>query len=400
MSLTCPKLVDRRPYVNVDVNADVTAGVIAVPASIRKRASTLTSAASSVNLVDVTDSAGDGDGERDDDLQPAAPRVQRPSTLHDVARRVGVSARTVSRVVNDEGGCSPQTRQRVLDAVTELAYRPNMSARQLISGRSGSIGFLAPTLSDPFFPELAEGVQRAAHAAGLKVLLAMSDSNSATQSEVLQELEGHQLSGVVVFPVGPLDALKPFLDRGMRCVIVDAEFDHPNARAVLSDLEGGTRAAVDHLVARGCRHIAMISHGTEPTDRRRRAGAFLEAVPRETEHTVIEVEATMAGGQRAAGIIVDSHPTIDGVFAYNDMMAIGAMQVLQTSGRKIPDDIAVVGCDDIQVAAGVLPALSTIRIDPARLGVEAVRVLGELESGDATPGVRRLPAQLIVRQSA
>jgi len=327
-------------------------------------------------------------------------RGARPSTLHDVAERVGVSARTVSRVVNDEGGFSESTRQRVLDAVATLSYRPNLHARQLISGRSGSIGFLAPTLSDPFFPELAEGVQRAAHAAGLMVLLSMSNGDEATQAEVLAELEGHHLNGVVAFPVGRLDEIRPFLDRGMRVVTVDTVVDHPNAAAVLADLEGGTQAAVEHLITRGCRHVAMISHGTEPTDRRRRAEAFLTSMPGDVDHTVIEVDATMAGGQRAAHTILESHPDIDGIFAYNDMMAIGAMQVLQTAGRSIPGDIAIIGCDDIQVAAGVLPALSTIRIDPILLGGEAVQLLRELETGDAPTSPRRLPAQLVLRQSA
>ena len=322
------------------------------------------------------------------------------STLHDVAERVGVSARTVSRVVNDEGGFSESTRRRVLDAVAELAYRPNVHARQLISGRSGSIGFLAPTLADPFFPELAEGVQRAAHAAGLMVLLSMSNGDHLTQTEVLAELEGHHLHGVVAFPVGRLDELRPFLDRGMRMVTIDTVVEHPNAAAVLADLEGGTRAAVEHLIGRGCRNVAMISHGTEPTDRRRRADTFLASIPGDIDHTIIEVDATMAGGQQAAETILASHPDVDGIFAYNDMMAIGAMQVLQTAGRSIPDDIAIIGCDDIQVAAGLLPALSTIRIDPILLGGEAVQLLRELEAGTAPSAPRRLPAQLILRQSA
>jgi DNA-binding LacI/PurR family transcriptional regulator len=243
-------------------------------------------------------------------------------------------------------------------------------------------------------------VERAARAAGLMVLLSMSNGDHATQGDVLTELEGHHLGGVVVFPVGELDGLLPFLDRGMRIVTVDTVVDHPNAAAVLADLEGGTHAAVAHLLRRGCRHLAMLSHGNEPTDRRRRADAFLEALPADVEHTVVEVDATMAGGQAAATAILESHPTVDGVFAYNDMMAIGAMQVLRTAGRSIPDDIAIVGCDDIQVAAGVLPPLTTIRIDPVLLGVEAVRLLRELESGTAPTGPTRLPAELVLRQSA
>ncbi len=224
--------------------------------------------------------------------------------------------------------------------------------------------------------------------------------DQATQVEVLTEFDGHHLNGVVVFPVGRLEELLPFLDRGMRIVTVDTVVDHPNAAAVLADLEGGTRAAVDHLIGRGCRHLAMISNRAEPTDRRRRTRTFLASLPNGIDHVVIEVDSTMAGGQHAAEIILESHPDIDGVFAYNDMMAIGAMQVLQTAGRSIPDDIAIIGCDDIQVAAGVLPALSTIRIDPVLLGVEAVQLLLDLEAGTAPLSPRRLPAQLVLRQSA
>ncbi|MEM1335003.1 MAG: LacI family DNA-binding transcriptional regulator, partial [Actinomycetota bacterium] len=124
----------------------------------------------------------------------------RPSTLHDVAAVVGVSPRTVSRVVRDEGGFSEETRQRVLEVVDELGYRPNVHARGLISGRSNTIAFVAPVLSDPFFPELAEGVQRAARAHGLTLLFAMSDGDPVVEDEVLASLEAHRPEGVVIFP--------------------------------------------------------------------------------------------------------------------------------------------------------------------------------------------------------
>ncbi|MFK8025364.1 MAG: LacI family DNA-binding transcriptional regulator, partial [Ilumatobacter sp.] len=294
---------------------------------------------------------------------------------------VGVSPRTVSRVVNDEGGFSSETRERVLEVIRELNYHPNVHARSLISGRSGSIGFVAPVLSDPFFPELAEGVQRAAHAAGLTVLLSMSDHDEGRQHDVLASLEGHRLDGIIVFPIGDLAGLNPFLERGVNLVPVDTMVRHRHARSVLSDLEGGTVAAIERLLGRGCRHLAMINASEEPPERRRRRDAFVQAVPGEVPHLVIDVTWTMEGGRRAADRIIDDHPDVDGIFAYNDVMALGAMQTIQRRGLRIPEDIAVIGCDDIMFASGVTPSLTTIRIDRAQLGFESVRSIVELADG-------------------
>ena len=133
----------------------------------------------------------------------------------------------------------------------------------------------------------------------------------------------------------------------------------------------------------------------------RRLTAFLESVPADLDHTVIEVPATMAGGQRAAQEIIASASGIDGVFAYNDVMAIGAMRELRAGGVSIPDDIAVIGCDDVQIAAVTTPSLTSIRIDRERLGRTAVETLTALVAGgDATPSVRVLPVEIIGRESA
>lgn len=324
---------------------------------------------------------------------------KRPATLHDVAALVGVSARTVSRVVRDEGGCSPDTRERVLAAVDELGYRPNVHARGLISGRSGSLGLVVPVLSDPFFPELAEGVQRSAHDAGLTMLFAMSGTDPDVQHDVLSSLEGHHPEGVVVFPAqGGTEPLVPFLDRGMPMVVVDAEIEHPNAVSVRSDLADGARQAVCHLLGRGCRQLAMLV----PFDfdvERQRPEAFSASLPDEMEAVLIDAPNTFEGGMSGMETVLSERPDVDGVFCFNDVMAIGAIQTAHKAGKFVPDDIAVVGFDDVQMGAVISPALTTIRIDRQRLGSAAVDQVRALSNGDGGRSVV-LPVELIQRASA
>lgn len=323
----------------------------------------------------------------------------RASTLLDVAALVGVSPKTVSRVVRDEGGCSEATRQRILAAIDELDYRPNAQARGLISGRSGTIGFIAPVLSDPFFPELADGVQVAAHDEGLTVLLAMSESDAARQSEVLASLEAHRPDGVVIFPIGgEAGLLLPFLDRGIPMVLIDSAIDHPNAISVRSDLAGGTRLAVERLVERGCERLVMLGSMREIQTEPRHA-TFLEAAPPSTNAFIADTNTTMEGGRATMAQLLREHPDIDGVFCYNDVLAIGALQALQAAGKSVPHDVAVVGFDDINMGAVVSPALTTVRIDRERVGAEAVRQVVALTNGTAA-GDSVLDVELIVRESA
>ncbi len=325
----------------------------------------------------------------------------RPATLHDVAAVVGVSPRTVSRVVNDEGGFSEATRERVLAAVEDLNYRPNVHARGLISGRTGAIAFVAPVLSDPFFPELAEGVQRAAREAGLTVLLAINEADPEVQAGVLRELEGHRLDGIVIFPArGGAGPLMPFLDRGLRMVVVDVDIDHPNAVSVRSDLADGARSAVGHLLDRGCRQLAMLTDPAERDIERDRRDAFLATIPETMEPLIVEADITMEGGRRAMAELSTSRPDVDGVFCFNDIMAIGALRALADAGRSVPDDVAVVGFDDILMGAVVSPTLSTIRIDRNRVGAVAVETVEHLARGGARPEPPVLPVELVRRESA
>lgn len=327
----------------------------------------------------------------------------RATTLHDVAARVGVSPRTVSRVVNNEGGFSDATRARVLDAVAELHYRPNVLARGLITRRTSTIALITPVISDPFFPEVAEGVQLAAREHGLTMFFATTDDDVGRQASVLASLEAHSVDGIIIFPSREAaDTLLPFLDRGLPMVVIDAEIDHDNAAVVSSDLRHGARLAVDHLVQRGCREIGMIASGRTAPHRRRREDGFREALTAHghTDQHLVRVNPTLSDGRIGVRRLLEMNPAIDGIFAYNDLMAIGAMQELHRMGRSVPDDVAIVGCDDIQMSEVVTPSLTSIRIDRETLGREAVRRLVELRDGDVDHNDVVIPVSLTARESA
>lgn len=326
--------------------------------------------------------------------------VNRASTLHDVAALVGVSPRTVSRVVNDQGGFSEATRQRVMDAVTQLRYRPNVMARGLITRRSNTVAFIVPVLNDPFFPEVAQGVQNAAAEANLTMLFAMSNSDIGIENDVLSRLDAHAPDGVIIFPAGGgTDHLLPHLNRGMRMVVIDSDVTHPNATSIMSDLRVGAHLAVERLVERGCRKLAMISSSKSNAQLRRRQTGFLESLPDGMAPIVHAVDPTFDGGRAAATALIAEHPEVDGIFAYNDVVAIGAIQALQAAGKSVPHDVAVVGCDDIEMGSVITPALTTVRIDRERLGNEAVRALVALVEDEPIESPSVLPVELVHRVS-
>ncbi|MCY3607841.1 MAG: LacI family DNA-binding transcriptional regulator [Acidimicrobiaceae bacterium] len=331
--------------------------------------------------------------------------MDREATLHDVAGKVGVSPRTVSRVVNDEGGYSEETRKKVMAAVEELRYRPNMVARALITKRSGTVGLVGGDMTDPFFPALAEGIQHRAREAGQTMFFASTGSDPDRQAEVLRSFWARAVDGVIVFPaLDSIDQLTDYGQRGLPIVVVDDVVEAPNVACVLFDLEEGGKLAARHLLSTGRRRMGVISATVSPPRRRHRERGFLGALTETQGHlpaVTAETDPTVSGGEAGFAELLSLMPDLDGIFAYNDLVAIGAIRAAVASGRRVPDDIAVVGCDDIEMSTYVTPALTTVRLDRARLSYEAVAALGDLIDA---PGERRqpvvLPVELVARESA
>ena len=322
-----------------------------------------------------------------------------------MANKVGVSPRTVSRVVNNEGGFSEATRVKVLEAVEDLGYQPNMLARGLITRRSGTVGLVGVDMTDPFFPAMAEGIQNAARETGRTMFFACNDGDPQRQAEVFRSLLSHAVDGVIVFPApGSIEQLTAYARRGMPLVIVDDIVEFPNLASVSFDLEDGTTKAAQHLLATGRRKIGMIgSELTVPRTRRRERGfyqAFENAPEGSQLPELVRVQPTVSGGANGLQQLLERQPGLDGIFAYNDLMAVGAMRAAQSVGYQVPDDIAIVGCNDIEMSALVSPRLTTIRLDRPRLSAEAIRVLHDLiEAPGSNPDPLVLPVELVVRES-
>ncbi|MEO0494045.1 MAG: LacI family DNA-binding transcriptional regulator [Actinomycetota bacterium] len=323
--------------------------------------------------------------------------AKRDATLHDVAALVGVSPRTVSRVVNGEGGFSAATEAKVRAAIEKLGYRPNLLARGLIRGRSGAIALVGPTMTDPFFPELAEGVQQAAREQKLTMFMASTDADLDHQRTVIETLHAYAIDGAIVFPVRESDTqLAQLAASGFRMITIDLPVAIENAPNIRSDIEDGARQAVTHLVEQGRRRIAFVDGSHGPGGRRLFGFRGVVGAHAPTSHAA----PTAAGGMEAMRDLLERVPDLDGVFAYNDLMAIGALRVLAETGRRVPDDVAVVGFDDISFSAIINPALTTVRLDRARIGREAVAQVVALTEGEWVPPETWIPVELVVRESA
>ncbi len=318
-------------------------------------------------------------------------------TIADVAREAGVSTQTVSRVLNNKGEISPETRRLVSDVIQRLGYRPNSVARSLVTRRTLSLGLVVPDITNPFFPEIARGAEDTALAAGYSVFLCNTTEQAEREVAVLRLLEEKRVDGVVVCSARlPDDQLVPLLRRQRTVVLVNRIVAGAAAGVVRVDDADGTRQAVRHLLGGGRRRLAMLSGPPASWGGRERVRGFREAL--QAAGLAVDPELILAcppyldGGARAARRVLLSRRAVDGLVCYNDLVAIGALQACRELGARVPEDVAVVGCDDILLASLVTPPLSTIRVSKYDIGASAVRMLLDRI---AAPGPEA--AELVIR---
>jgi LacI family transcriptional regulator len=332
----------------------------------------------------------------------AKARTTRPraSTITDVAREARVSVASVSRVVNGHANVTPQTRQRIVDAVDRLRYVPDTAARSLITKRTHVIGVLLPDLYGGFFSELIRGIDAEARRRQLHLLLSSSHGNTG---EMAAAIRGDARPGR-----GPAAARAPArpgeLDAMVPTVFMNSRVDDGVSSSLWIDSYGGARAMVRHLVARGHRSIAHVagpsdnfdSHERERGYRDELAAALPAAVP-----VVLRGDFTETSGYAAGRTLGTQRPRSSAVFAANDVMAMGCLAALDALGLVVPDDIAVAGFDDIPLAAFIRPTLTTMRVPIVELGRAAVSQLAAaIAATDGAPPVARtLRPELVIRES-
>jgi len=318
-------------------------------------------------------------------------------TLHDVARVAGVSFKTVSNVINDHPHVAEATRSRVLAAIAELGYRPNRSARTLRSGRTGAIGLAVPELSLAYFAELADEVITIAEKHDIVVLIEQTGGDRRRELEVLQGSRRQMTDGLLFSPLGLGNEDAPLLAVDFPLVLLGERiFDGPVDHVTMENVEAA-RAATDHLLDVGRRRIAAIgAHEGEVIGSAglRLAGyrGALEARGMAYDETLVVDSGPWhrANGADAMRVLLERGVPFDAVFALNDELALGALRVLQEHRIRIPEDVALIGFDDVDEGKYSLPSLSTIdpgRRQIARLAVEVL--LGRIAGGEAAAAPRR-----------
>jgi DNA-binding LacI/PurR family transcriptional regulator len=303
-------------------------------------------------------------------------------TLKDVADRVGVSAKTVSNVVNGTGWVTAELRERVQVALVEVGYRPNAAARQLRSGRSGMIALAVPELSQPYFAELAAELVREAQGRNITVLVNQTDGLAEVEREISEGIGATAVDGIIMSPL----ALGASDLEGRRestpLVLLGEHIGESSFPHVTVDNTAAAKAATQHLLSIGCRRIAAIGaqdRGPNETALLRLAGyraALEEAGIAVDDSLILPVDGFhREDGARAARTILSDGLVPDGIFAFNDLLALGAMHAFATADVRVPDDIAVIGFDDIEEGRYSTPALSSVSPNTGELAARAIDLL-------------------------
>jgi LacI family transcriptional regulator len=327
-------------------------------------------------------------------------------TMSDVAREAGVSLMTVSRVVNNKGEISPATRQRVLDVIDRLGYRPSGIARGLATKRTGTLGLVVPDIANPFFGDVVRGVEQTAYAEGYSVILCNSNEDPKREADVIESLEEKRVDGMILCS-SRLDeeALRRALQRHQAAVMVNRRLAGQAVDTVRVDDYVGGRLATDHLLSTGHRAVGFLAGPPASQSGRQRLrayGAALEdAAVTPNPGWVRHCAPDVAGGYQAGYELLTARPEVTALFCYNDLVAVGALQARLRLARPVPGGLAVVGYDDIPLAALVTPALTTCHVPRYELGVQAVRLLVQRIAGGAEEGEDVvLQPELVVRASA
>ncbi|HEY9389042.1 MAG TPA: LacI family DNA-binding transcriptional regulator [Mycobacteriales bacterium] len=327
-------------------------------------------------------------------------------TLEQVAATARVSRSTVSRVVNGEPYVSEAVRDRVNQAIDRLGYLPNPAARTLVTQRSGSVALVFPepdtrVFTDPFFAGIVRGVSQRLAGVAMQLVLVMLQ-NEADHARLERYVAAGHVDGVLLVSLHSGDPLpRALVSRGIPAVLNgrphDGEHDLPYVDV---DSQQGAVIATRHLAAQGRTTIATIAGPQDMCAGIDRLAGYRSALGRRYRRSLVAVgDFTRASGARAMASLLDGAPDLDAVFVASDLMAEGALSALRRAGRRVPDDVAVVGFDDSDAAPYIDPPLTTIRQPVPRIGQEMVRLLLAAMNGEPASSTV-LPVELVVRGSA
>lgn len=323
-------------------------------------------------------------------------------TIKDVAREAGVNVSTASRALAGSYGVRKSTREKVLQVAEALNYRANTIARGLATGRSNTIGLLISDIRNPFFAEVARGVEDAADAAGFRVFVCNSDLDPAKQMRYFETLLARRVDGVIINSISNMTAEQQneLAVAEIPIVLLNRPSGSDTRFSTISadNFEGGYQAG-HYLIRLGHRSIGHLSGPREHGNLARRCKGFIKACesaePAVTP-AILYGDQSYEGGFESAKKLLNRHAGLTAIFAANDIMAFGALRALMEMGLKVPDDVSVIGFDDLELASVITPPLTTIRQPKYEMGQAAAQIL---LSCSKVPEQRVFGVSLIERQS-
>ncbi|MCK0118603.1 LacI family transcriptional regulator [Isoptericola sp. S6320L] len=333
------------------------------------------------------------------------PRTQhRRTSISDVARHAGVSVGTVSNVLNRPDRVSPGTRKRVEAAIAELSFVRNGSARQLRAGRITTVGAIVLDISNPFFTDVTRGIEERLTADDYTLMVASSDRDPEREARYLRLFEEHGVRGVMVVPTADsIEHLLAVRERGIGVVLLDHPSPVESVSSVAVDDVNGGAMATRHLLDQGHTRLAFLNGAhsiRQCADRLEGVRLALAEAGRDPDEALVEVTVSLDadGGEAGIRALLDAPDRPTAVFCVNDLVALGALRTLRRAGLSVPDDVALVGYDDVTFAAELATPLTSVRQPRHELGTRAADLM--LRGGDASAEHVVFQPELVVRESS
>ena len=296
------------------------------------------------------------------------------ATIRDVARRAQMSVATVSRALNGFENVSEQARERIAAAVAELGYVPHAGARSLSLARNNAIGVVLPDLHGEFFSEIVRGMDREASRRGYLLLLSTLHAGGEQATNAMRAMRGRVDGLIVMAPHLSADELSAALPTGLPSILINTRAGAGQHPSIHLDNAAGVRAVVEHLASLGRKRLIHIAGPADNIDAQEREAAFREAVAAHgLEGRIVGGDFEMESGEAAIRRLLAKAIEFDAVFAANDNMAIGTLEALRAAGKRVPEEVAVVGFDDIPLARHM--GITTVRVRIAELGERALQRL-------------------------
>lgn len=321
-------------------------------------------------------------------------------SIRDVAKMAGVSPSTVSRVMNGTANVDDEKKQRVLKVIEETGFRPNETARTLYKKSARIIGVILPNIQNPFFNEMARAIEEESYRRGYRLMLCNSNNDLEKEKTNMDLLSRMNADGIILLT--NQEGIRESVEQcRVPVVVLDREVKAKNQIAyVQSDHYQGGRLAMEHLVKCGCRHIVNMRGDQALSSARKRFEGYLEMCSRyDVAPRFVDCKYSFQEGIRMTEELLERYPGVDGIIAGNDMVAVSVYKVLRKKGYRVPDDIQIIGYDNINLSELMTPELTTIAQPISRMGETSARVLIDHIEGKKTDMRYHFEVELIERET-